>query len=53
MKSIEFVKQRIVSGYANVPLQNDAKFIEFKFDDYVRSRTKEDFKKDLLIINVK
>lgn len=45
MKSIKFVKQRIISGYANVPLQNNAKFTELKFDDYVRSRTKEDFQK--------
>lgn len=43
MKSIEFVKERIASGLANLNLQNDAKFTELRFDDYIKTHTKEEF----------
>jgi hypothetical protein len=34
-KSINFVKDRIKNGFANVPLQNDAIFKEINFCDYM------------------
>lgn len=45
MKSIEFVKQRIKSGFSNVPLQEETKFMELKFDDLLKLYTKEEFQK--------
>ena len=45
MKSVEFVKERIKNGFADVPLQEDAKFSELKFDEYINSNTTEEFRK--------
>lgn len=39
-KSIEFVKNRIRNGMANVPLRDDAKFFEGSFDSFVDSGVK-------------
>lgn len=48
MKSIEFVKQRIKSGFANVPLHEETKFMELKFDDLLKLYTKEEFQKGFI-----
>lgn len=45
MRSTEFVKERIKMGLANVSLQNDAKFSELKFDEYIKTHTSEEFQK--------
>lgn len=43
MGAIEFVKERIKSELTNIPLQDDAKFSEFKFNDFIKTRTIEEF----------
>lgn len=48
MKSVEFVKKRIKNGFADVLLQNDAKFFELKFDEYISSNTTEEFGKNFV-----
>lgn len=45
MKSTEYVRKRIESGLANVPLQDDAKFTEVRFDEYIKTHVKEEFQK--------
>ena len=36
MKSIEFVKERIRNGFVDLSLQEDAKFSELKFEEYIK-----------------
>ena len=43
MKSIEFVKERIKNGFADVPLQEDAKFSEVDFMDFLETQINQFF----------
>lgn len=48
MKSIEFVKERIRNRFVDLSLQENAKFSELKFEEYINSNTAEEFRKSFV-----